>query len=73
MKKYLLLPLLLLMLGCSQFSVNATNCDNIMLNDPNTQNIPAECRDYNEEEADKSTYPPGKTPIEINKDFEIGK
>ena len=73
MKIYLLTPLFLLMAGCSHFSVNATNCDQIILNDPNAQNIPQECRDYKEEDADKSTYPPGQRPIEINKDFEIGK
>lgn len=73
MKKYLFIPLLLLMTGCSHFSVNATNCDDIMRNDPNMQNIPAECRDYREEDADKSTYPPGQRPAEIDKDFEIGK
>jgi len=44
-----------------------------MRNDPNTQNIPAECRDYNEKEADKSTYPEGQRPIEVDKEFEIGK
>ncbi len=73
MKIYTVIPLFLLMTGCSYFSVSATNCDDIMRNDPNTQNIPRECRDYKEEDADKSTYPPGKRPIEINKDFEIGK
>lgn len=73
MKKYLLTPLFLLLAGCSYFSVNATNCDEIIRNDPNMQNIPTECRDYKEEDADKSTYPPGHTPIEINKEFEIGK
>jgi len=73
MKKYLLLPLFLVMTGCSNFSVNASHCDDIMMNDPNTQNIPQECRDYREKEADKSTYPPGQRPEEIGKDFEIGK
>ncbi len=73
MKKYLVIPLFLFLAGCSYFSVNATNCDQLILNDPNTQNIPAECRDYNEKEADKATYPPGQKPIEINKEFEIGK
>jgi len=73
MKRYLPLPLLLLIAGCSHFSVNATNCDQIILNDPNAQNIPQECRDYKEEDAAKATYPPGQRPIEVNKDFEIGK
>ncbi len=73
MKTYLLLPTLLLVTGCSYFSVNGTNCDQVILNDPNTQNIPQECRDYNTKEAEKATYPPGEKPMEINKDFEIGK
>ena len=73
MKKYLSIPLLLLFSGCSYFSVNAANCDQIILNDPNAQNIPQECRDYNEKEAEKATYPEGQTPIEVNKEFEIGK
>ena len=73
MKKYLLLPLFLVMAGCSNFSVNATNCEQVILNDPNAQNIPQECRDYKEADADKSTYPPGQRPEEMGKDFEIGK
>ena len=54
-------------------SVNASNCDEIMRSDPNTMNIPQECRDYKEEDADKSTYPPGQRPGEIDPDFQIGK
>ena len=73
MNKYALLPLLFVVTGCSHFSVNASHCDDIMMNDPNTQNIPQECRDYREKDADKSTYPPGSGPEEIGKDFEIGK
>lgn len=73
MKIYIVIPLFLLFTGCSHFSVNATNCDDIMRNDPNMQNIPQECRDYREADADKSTYPPGQRPEEIGKDFEIGK
>ncbi|MBD3797600.1 MAG: hypothetical protein IE887_07655 [Campylobacterales bacterium] len=37
--------------ACSQFKVTGTMCDNI---DPQNQNIPQECRDYNEEKADKA-------------------
>ncbi len=58
--------------GCSQFTVNATMCEDLM-KDPNTQNIPAECRDYKEKDADKSTYPKGKRPIEVDQEFQIGK
>ena len=73
MTKYLFLPLFLLLSGCSHFTVNATSCDDLMRNDPNSQNIPSECRDYNEKEADQSTYPPGERPVDVNKDFNIGK
>ncbi len=73
MKTYLLLPTLLLLTGCSYFSINASNCDDIMRNDPNMQNIPQECRDYNAKEAEKATYPPGQKPIEVDKQFELGK
>lgn len=59
--------------GCSQFTVNATMCDQINLEDPNTQNIPEECRVYKEEDADKSTYPEDKRPIEVDQEFQIGK
>jgi len=59
--------------GCAQFTVNATMCDQINLDDPNTQNIPKECRNYKEEDADKSTYPEDKTPIEVDQEFQIGK
>lgn len=72
-KTLLIAFFLLLMAGCSQFTVNAASCEEIVRNDPNMQNIPAECRDYKEKEAEKSTYPDGHTPIEVNKDFEIGK
>lgn len=73
MKTASFLLLALIISGCSQFTVNGTMCDKINLNDPNTQNIPAECRDYNEKEADKSTYPKEKKPVEVDKDFQIGK
>lgn len=73
MKIYIFTPLFLLIAGCSHFSVSTAHCDDIMRNDPNMQNIPQECRDYKEEDADKSTYPPGQRPIEVDKDFLIGK
>ena len=73
MKKHLLLPLLFLMSGCSHFSINATNCDDIMRNDPTMQNVPAECRNYKEEDEQKATYPPGERPVGGGKDFKIGK
>ena len=73
MMKYILSPLFLMLTGCSYFSVTTSNCEQLMLNDPNAQNIPQECRDYNAEEAEKATYPPGQKPAEINKEFQLGK
>jgi len=73
MKIYVLVPMLMVLTGCSHFSVNASNCDDLLRNDPNMQNIPQECRDYNEKEAGKTTYPPGEKPIEVDKQFELGK
>ena len=40
--------------GC-YFTFNAAMCDNIAM-DPNGNNIPQECRNYNEEEADKAFH-----------------
>ncbi len=54
MKKYSLLYSILFSLvfsGC-YFTFNAPMCDQIA-SDPNSQ-IPSECRNYNEEEADKA-------------------
>ncbi len=39
--------------SCSNFTINGTICDQIQ-SDPNTQNIPKECRKYNEKEAQKA-------------------
>jgi len=39
--------------ACSGVTVNASMCDQIM-NDPSHPQIPQECRDYNEKEADKA-------------------
>jgi len=73
MKKYLLFSSLFFFTGCSYFSVTTSNCEQLMLNDPNAQNIPQECRDYNAEEAEKASYPPGQKPVEIDKEFQLGK
>jgi len=40
-------------IGCSGVTVNATMCDQIM-NDPAHPQIPQECRDYSEKEAEKA-------------------
>jgi len=44
---------LLVMSACSGVTVNATMCDQIM-NDPTHPQIPQECRDYSEKEAQKA-------------------
>ena len=52
MFKILLVLLVLFMSGCSYFRITVAMCDP---NDVNNMN--GECRDYNEEEAEKSAYP----------------
>ena len=44
---------LLALSACSGVTVNATMCDQIM-NDPAHPQIPQECRNYSEKEADKA-------------------
>jgi hypothetical protein len=44
---------LLALNACSQVTVNATMCDQIM-HDPSHPQIPQECRDYSEKEAEKA-------------------
>jgi len=43
---------ILALTGCSNFTINATMCDQIA-SDPHAT-VPQECRNYNEEEADKA-------------------
>lgn len=51
MYKYLLVTLLIFS-GCSNITFNASMCDSIA-SEPNTV-MPEECRNYNEEEAQKA-------------------
>jgi hypothetical protein len=44
---------ILIVAGCSQIKISTTMCDQVA-QDPNSQQIPQECRDYNEKEADKA-------------------
>ena len=55
MKNIFLLGVLVSLSGCNNFTVNGTICDQIQ-SEPNTQNIPQECRKYNEKEADKAFF-----------------
>jgi len=55
MRNLLLLAALAFVSGCSNFTINGTMCDQIA-SDPNTQNIPQECRKYNEKEAEKAFF-----------------
>lgn len=48
----ILLPMMLLLSGCSYFTVNATMCDQIA-SEPNAV-MPQECRDYNKKEAERA-------------------
>lgn len=51
MKKIVFLALLASFGGCSNFSINAPICDQIQ-QEPNTQNIPQECKKYDKKKAD---------------------
>lgn len=55
MKTVLLWIAVVLFGGCEHFTVNGTICDQLQ-NEPNTQNIPKECRKYNEEDAKKAFF-----------------
>ena len=55
MRAVLLLMLVASFGGCANFTVNGTICDQINT-EPNTQNIPKECRKYNEKDADKAFH-----------------
>jgi hypothetical protein len=48
----IVLLLAFILSGCTNFTVNATMCDQIA-REPG-QTVPTECRNYNEEEADKA-------------------
>jgi len=52
MYKYYLIATLLIFSGCSNMTFNASMCDKIA-SDPNAI-MPQECRNYNEEEAQKA-------------------
>jgi len=41
--------------SCGNFKVNTPICNEIN-SEPNTQNIPKECRNYNEKEANKAFF-----------------
>ena len=55
MKTLLLLTILASFGGCANFTINGTICDQIKT-EPNTQQIPQECRKYNEKEAEKAFF-----------------
>ncbi len=68
--------IMITLVGCSGFTINGTICDEIQ-SDPNTQNIPKECRKYDEKEAQKAFFKDKnknktdiKDIIEFNKDKE---
>jgi hypothetical protein len=73
--RYILLIFTIVSLSsCSEFKINAPICNEIN-SEPNTQNIPKECRNYNEKEANKAFFKNKKDKktdvediIEFNKD-----
>lgn len=66
-KIYLLLPLLFS--ACSHFTFNAAMCDQIA-SDPHAT-MPAECRIYNEEDADKAFNNTKNKSMESNESIEF--
>ncbi|WP_294963704.1 hypothetical protein [Sulfurimonas sp.] len=65
MYKYFL-AILLMFSGCSNFTINATMCDQIA-SEPNAI-IPQECRAYDEKEAQKA-FDKIKTKVESKEDI----
>jgi hypothetical protein len=59
MKHLLLIPLLLL-IGCSGFKITGRMCDTLQPG----ESVPAECRAYSEEEAEKASIPPKEEEME---------
>jgi hypothetical protein len=55
MKNIIFIALIATLSSCANFKVNAPICNDIN-NEPNTQNIPKECRNYNKKEADKAFF-----------------
>ena len=50
--------------GCSYFTINGSMCDQVM-SDPNSMNIPKECKAYDEKKAKEASV--------VKKDDEISK
>ncbi len=59
MKYFLVIPFLLL-IGCSGFKITGRMCDTLQPG----ENIPAECRAYSEEEAEKASILPTEDATE---------
>lgn len=57
--------------GCSYFTFNAAMCDQIA-SDPNAV-MPQECRNYNEEEADKAFHKVVEDKKVTDKDLKFNK
>jgi len=70
MSKYLLLVSLFLS-GCANFTINATMCDQIA-SEPNAV-VPQECRNYNEDEADKAFHKVHEDKKVSDKDIKFDK
>ncbi len=60
--------------ACASFTVNGSICDNIGTgSDRNMQNMPAECRDYDEKKADKAFHKVIEDKKVSKKDIEFDK
>ncbi len=65
MRNLLLFASLFFVSGCGNLTINGTMCDQIAA-EPNTQNIPEECRKYNEKEAEKAFFKHKKQKPDID-------
>jgi len=72
MRTLLLSVTLLFVSGCSNFTINGTICDQVA-SDPNTQNIPKECRKYNEKEAEKAFFKEKKQKPDVDDNIQFQK
>ena len=64
--------LLAFLSGCSNFTIIGTICEQI-ISDPNTQNIPQECRKYDEKEAEKAFFKNKKKKPDVDDVIEFQK
>ncbi|MDF1878936.1 hypothetical protein JHD46_04705 [Sulfurimonas sp. SAG-AH-194-C20] len=75
MYKFLLFLMLILSInGCSNFTLNGSMCDNIGIGSQRgIQNIPQECKDYDEKKADEAFHKVVQEKKVSDKDIKFDK